>query len=223
MTAMVCGNLPEIIRNDHNLYEGNVVGYFQAIFNHAQNLLHPYHNFRHMFHVMWLCYQACIFYASTLSRREMRDLIIAAMFHDFDHSGMMGSDDLNIERAVRGFEKYIAREDQAHAENIISLIHVTEYPYQIASKNLSLCGQIIRDADLSQALSPAWIQQVIFGLAAEWQKKPIEVLKDQGAFHKNLKLHTEWARQMFSQADVDRKITEAGELLDLLEMKPATV
>ena len=152
----------------------------------------------------------------------MRDLIIAAMFHDFDHSGMMGNDDLNIARAVMGFEKYIAQEDQARAEHIIALIQVTEYPYQIASEHLSLCGQIIRDADLSQALSPAWIQQVVFGLAAEWQKKPIEVLKAQGAFHKNLKLHTEWARQMFSQTDIDKKIIEAKELLDLLETKLAT-
>lgn len=38
MRTMVCGSLPEIIRNDRNLYEGNLIGYFQAIFSHAQNL-----------------------------------------------------------------------------------------------------------------------------------------------------------------------------------------
>lgn len=224
MTVVVCGSLPEIIRNDHNVYEGNLVWYFRAIFNHAQNLLHPYHNFRHMFHVLWMCYRACIFYAGTLSPREMRNLLIAAMFHDFDHSGMMGDDDLNIARAVRGFEKRVAPEDRPHMADIIFLIRTTEYPYKCPSEDLPLCGQIIRDADLSQSLNGAWIQQVVFGLAAEWGKKPIDVLKSQGPFHKSLGFHTEWGRQTFPQFDIDNKIAEAEELLGLLEEKnPATV
>jgi hypothetical protein len=46
------GSLPQIVRNDHKLYEGNLVHYLQVIFNHAINLNNPYHNFRHMFHVL---------------------------------------------------------------------------------------------------------------------------------------------------------------------------
>lgn len=210
------GTLPEIIRNDHNIYEGDLIEYFQIIFNHAQNLQHPYHNFRHIFHVVWLCYQACIFYVEMLTPREMRNLLIASLFHDFDHSGMMGNDDLNIERAIREFKKYVIQKDREYIEEIISLIQATEYPYKTPSEGLVLCGQIIRDADMSQALSEAWIQQVIFGLASEWNKKPIEVLEMEGAFHKNLKFHTEWALSMFSQRDIDKKVTEARELLELL-------
>jgi len=214
------GSLPEIICNDHNLYEGDLIEYFQTVFYHAQNLKYPYHNFRHIFHVVWLCYQACIFYIGTLTPREMRNLLIAALFHDFDHSGMIGNDDLNIERAVRGFKRYIMKEDQGHVEEIISLIRATEYPYKVSSESLTLLSQIIRDADMSQALSEAWIQQVIFGLASEWNKKPIEVLEMESIFHKNLKFHTEWALSMFSQEDIDKKIAEANELLELLKTKP---
>src|SRR5262249_51563583 len=59
----VRGSLPQIVRNDHNLYDGNLVHYLQVIFSHAINLNNPYHNFRHMFHVLWLCHEACGFYA----------------------------------------------------------------------------------------------------------------------------------------------------------------
>lgn len=223
MTVTVCGSLPEIIRNDHKLYDGNLTRYFQVIFNHAQNLHHPYHNFRHMFHVMWLCYQACVFYAGELSPRQMRSLLVAALFHDFDHSGIMSNDDLNIDRAVRGFGTYIAPEDERYSGNIVAMIMSTGYHYQAASENLPLCCQILRDADLSQALNGAWIQQVVFGLAAGRSKQPIDVLKAQGAFHKSLVFNTEWARQMFSGEDIEKKIAEATELLELLETKPAAV
>lgn len=176
-----------------------------------------------MFHVAWLCHQACVFYAGKLDKRQMRNLLIATIFHDFDHSGMAGDDDLNIERAVRHFIKHIALEDSIHGKDIISLIKATEYPYTTAPESLDLSGKIIRDADLGQAFSGAWIQQVIFGLSAEWGKKPIEVLKAQSAFLKNLKFNTVWAQRMFSQTDIDAKIAEAAELVALLETKTRPV
>ena len=67
----------------------------------------------------------------------------------------------------------------------------------------------------------AWIQQVIFGLAGEWNKQPLEVLRMRESFLKNLKFQTEWARQFFPQNAIDDKIAEARELLQLLETPPA--
>lgn len=213
----VQGSLPAIIRNDFDIYEGNLVEYFKVIFFNAQNLRYPYHNFRHMFHVVWLCYQACVFYRGILPSRKMRNLLIAALFHDFDHAGIMGNDDLNIERSVRGLRKFILREDTEYIEEIVLLIQATEFPYKIPSEILSLSERIIRDADMSQALCEAWIQQIVFGLSAEWNKKPIEILEMQGAFHKNLQFSTEWAQQMFPQEAIDNKIAEALDLLELLK------
>jgi len=34
--------------NEENLYEGNLIYYFQVLFFMAKNLYNPYHNFRHM-------------------------------------------------------------------------------------------------------------------------------------------------------------------------------
>lgn len=213
------GNLPEIIRNDQNIYEGNLIYYFQIIFFHSRNLYHPYHNFRHMMHVFWLCYQACVYYKDELTPRQMRNLLIASLFHDFDHSGLFGDDDLNILRAIRGLEKHLLEKDKTDLPDISYLIKVTEYPYTISSEGMELRGLIIRDADLSQSLNPAWLQQVVLGLAKEWQKQPIEVLAMQGPFHRSFKFHTEWSQKLFPQEAVNEKIEEAKELIDLLGIK----
>ncbi|MDD5165354.1 MAG: hypothetical protein PHG25_02340 [Candidatus Pacebacteria bacterium] len=209
------GSLASIIRNDEGLYEGDLAHYFRAVFNNARNLNHPYHNFRHIFHVLWLCHCACHHYKKNLTKREIRNLLIADMFHDFDHSGRMGNDDLNIMLALRGLKKHLAPEDVGHYDDIARLIMLTQYPYDPAlNDQVDLRGNIIRDADLSQALSVAWIQQVIFGLSAEWNMKPIEVFRQQIPFLRNLRFHTEWAQETF---DLEEKLVEVNSLLDLLE------
>lgn len=210
------GSLPQIVRNDQNLYVGDLVRYLQVIFNHAANLNNPYHNFRHMFHVLWLCHEACKFYADELTKREKRNLLIAAVFHDFDHLGNPSPDQLNIDRAIAGVRAHVAREDIPHLATIEMLIQATHYPYLVASETLDLPARIIRDADVGQTLTAAWIQQVIFGLAAEWGKTPLELLEMQGPFLSRLEFSTEWARSIFPREYIDEKIKEANELLSLL-------
>lgn len=214
---VVRGNLDEIITNKGELYEGNLVRYFQIVFNNAKNLNHPYHNFRHMMHMVWLCHHASNYYLGTISPREMRNLLIAAMFHDFDHRGTQGDDEINIQLAIRGLEKYILPEDHAHLGEITAIIQATQYPYRISSDELGLLSQIIRDADCSQALNAAWLQEVVFGLAAEWNKSPLEVLRAQESFHRNLKFSTEWAKNFWPQSYIEDKIDEANNLVQILE------
>lgn len=217
-TRQVSGSLPAIIRNDERLYEGDLQAYFQIVFQYAQNLHHPYHNFRHMFHVVYLCYDACLFYEQALSSREMRNLLIAAMFHDFDHAGVAGDDARNIEAAINGLQRHIQEEDWLERATIAQLIRATQYPYVIEADSLSLSARILRDADVAQAFSPAWIQQVVFGLAAEWGKKPIDVLRMQVPFYGSIDMLTDWGVKTFPPEDIASKITEAEELLALIEV-----
>lgn len=217
-TMPVRGTIDQIITNENNLYEGNLVSYFRIIFHEATNVTHPYHNFRHMMHVTWLCHEACIFYIDTLSKRQMRNVLIAAMFHDFDHPGTLGDDNQNIMRSIEGLKKHILPEDSPSLDDIKTIIQATEYPYKTDSSTLSLSAQIIRDADTSQSLNPSWLQQIIFGLAAEWNKPPLDVLKAQGAYHRNLKLVTTWGKQMWPQEKINEKIDEAEKLLKILEL-----
>lgn len=217
-SMIVRGSIDHVILNDAKLYEGNLVPYFKIIFFQAKNLNNPYHNFRHMMHVTWLCHGACIFYEAEMTKRQMRNLLIAAMFHDYDHTGIMGPDKQNIEIAVAALEKYILPEDRPYLEDISDIIRATEYPYKSDSTNLKLSFQILRDADLSQALNATWLQQVIFGLAAEWKKTPYEVLKIQTNFHEILNFSTEWAKETWPKEEIDKKIHEVRNLLQILEL-----
>lgn len=223
----ISGDIPKIIENEEGLYEGNLIVYFRTLFFHARNLNNPYHNFRHMTHVLWLCHKACRYYSDRLARREMRTLLIAALFHDFDHPGRPhpaeeDPDGINIAIAISGLRRHIAPEDRALLPAIEALVEATHYPYKTGGDKLDLLGQIIRDADLAQALSPVWIQQVVIGLAREWRAKPLEVLRTQKTFLGTLAFNTEWARQLFPRELVESKIQEAQDLLRLLEAEPAT-
>lgn len=222
MTSSVSGSLPKIIKNKNNVYKGDLVHYFQAVFYHAQNLSNPYHNFRHVSHTLWLCYQACVFYKDTLSKRDMRNLLIASLFHDFDHRGMATNDKINIEKAVTGLKTHIAPEDEKQLGEIEQLIRSTEYPHLVSSESLNLQGKILRDADLSQAFSVAWVQQVIFGFAKEWDKTPIEVFKLQEGFLNTIKFQTKWAKEMFPKEKIQEKISEVQEFIELLKKEGST-
>jgi hypothetical protein len=224
--SKVTGDVPQIIRNEERLYEGDLTFYFRTLFFRSSNLRNPYHNFRHMLHVLWLCHEACRYYQQKLTPRQMRNLLITALFHDFDHPGHPhpGEDDpdrINIQIAIAGLRRYITPADCAFLPEIEALIEATHYPYKIGSDRLDLLGKIIRDADLAQALSPVWIQQVVIGLAQEWRVKPLEVLSAEASFLAGLSFHTRWARHLFPQELVQAKIEEAEQLRRLLEAEPA--
>jgi HD superfamily phosphodiesterase len=187
LASEITGDLPEIIGNEENLYEGNLILYFRILFYNSNNLKNPYHNFRHTLHVLWLCQKACRYYQKKLTPRQMRNLLIAALFHDFDHPGHphpgeQDPDRINIRIAIAGLRRHITADDRASLPEIEALIEATHYPYKTAGEELDLLGKILRDADLAQVLSPVWIQQVVIGLAGERGVKPIEVLRAQAPF-----------------------------------------
>jgi len=223
----VTGDLPEIIGNEERLYEGDLSLYFRILFFESSNLNNPYHNFRHTLHVVWLCHKACRHYREQLVPREMRNLLIAALFHDFDHPGhahrgVEDPDRINIDIAISGLRRYIMPGDHPCLPEIEALIEATHYPYKIGSDALDLLGNIVRDADLAQALSPVWIQQVVIGLAEEQGVKPLEVLTAQVSFLAAVRFNTEWARQLFPPEFVQAKIEEAKQLLRLLQSEPSS-
>ena len=44
LASEITGDLPEIIGNEENLYEGNLILYFRILFYNSNNLKNPYHN-----------------------------------------------------------------------------------------------------------------------------------------------------------------------------------
>ncbi len=209
--------IASIVKNEDRIFPGDLAHYFRVVMGHARNLENPYHNFRHMFHVLWQCHQGCLYHRAQMLPREIREVHVAAIFHDFDHSGRTGHDDLEIERALRGLRKHLEGNDEMSLLSIERMIRATEFPYKVTGELLSLGAQILRDADISQSLNSVWIQQIIFGLGEEMGKSPREMLVMQGGFMRNIRFLTAWGQEAFPQAAIDAKIAEAQELLAILD------
>ncbi len=209
--------LPNIFKNKEKLYKGDLGYYFKIIFTYAHNLNNPYHNLRHMLHVTWLCYDGCKYYHRQLTSKQMRNLLIAALFHDFDHSGkVIGHDNKEIERAIKGLRRYIQQRDENSLKEIIDLIKSTEFPHTLLAEDISLGARILRDADLIQGMSTAWLQQVIIGLGTESSINPVQMLKKQIPFYQKLNLTTAWAKRKIGSKKIKDKLQEIQDYLNLL-------
>lgn len=205
----------EIINNSEGLYEGNLRYYFKLVFD-APNVNNPYHNFRHMLHVLCNAYVAGVFcrFAEIFGKRRFRALLIASALHDYGHSGKMGNDSLEIAILLNKFDSLILYEDRDLIPFIRDYITYTQYPY--ANEVISLGAEILRDADMSQTLTNVWLQQIIFGLAAEREISPLQSLKDQITYLRSMKFYSPWGKKVLIRR-VYGKIKETEEFLSLLK------
>jgi hypothetical protein len=170
-----------------------------------------------MTHVLTTCHTASRYYRDRLTGREIRNLLIAALFHDFDHRGILVNDDLNIDRAIQGLDRCLLPEDEHHRDDIVAIIRATEYPHKVGASELTLPEMIMRDADVLQAFSPAWIQQIIFGLGDEQKETPIGMLRLQVPYLEGLKWNTEWAKERYPKSIIQDKIKEVRSILEILD------
>lgn len=164
----------------------------------------PYHNLFHSFCVASNCY--LIAQDEKLDTTQIKELVIAGLFHDFNHSQGKLSDEANVKEAIKQFEK-CSKEDKESTKRISRIIEVTQYPYVIPNKDLSLQEKIIRDADMLQPFEKNYIQQVIVGLLMEELDMTMEKALDaQIKFMKNMKaeFNTEYSKKVFKTYYDDR-------------------
>ena len=218
--------LTDIITNKEGLYTGDLKYYFKCLFN-SRGANNPYHNIRHSCTVLVRCYEGLKYSQGILEKqvglrylkRLNRALLISAIFHDNEHPGKSGNDDLNIEMAVRSWKKLALKEDRDDEtifDYVINLIQSTEFgPNGHVMTVHGEYSKILRDADLTQICSDAWIRMILFGLSEEMGVAPIEMLRMQEGFLKNLKFESQWGQQF--NGVIQEKIAEANELLRILE------
>ena len=180
-----------IIRNVNGRYEGDLRHYFKLVME-APNFHMPYHNFRHMTHVLWEAYDGAVHMG--LDPVKMRIILIAALMHDYDHTGIKNDDQVNIDRAVRALDKYALEKDRQYLIEIRDAIRATKYPY--TDEEFTTDQLILRDADQSQTFSLVWMQS-LGGLSKEMGMSFRDILSMQRPFLSGLKFHTAWGRNKF--------------------------
>lgn len=140
--------------------------YFDVLLTKNEGSHNPYHNTFHTITVFVNSYK--IAKTEKCSYSQIRNVLIAALFHDFNHSGGKKPDSENIKEAISKFLEYSQESEQTN-ETIIEIIKSTEYPYIIKESDLNLEQRIIRDADITQMYTDNFLQQVIFGLLVQEQ------------------------------------------------------
>lgn len=165
--------------------------------NKSANL--PYHNTRHLIKVFNSSMDIAKYYK--LSKHETIILGVAALFHDFNHSGGKLKDNENIQIAIEEFNIFYKENnelfDGVHYPSIMDLITYTEFPK--VKEPESITQQILVDADLIQCYDTDWILFAIKGLADERCISVKQSLSDQINFINNVKYYTKYAQKLHNR------------------------
>jgi hypothetical protein len=170
---------------------------FKYIVENNDSNYAPYHNINHLLTVTKYVYYALEFEELLEQENDVKNMLIAAIFHDFNHSAGKKKDAANIADAKAGIKEFVEKEDiKVDIDFIDKVLDAPEYPYAIESKDLNEFQAIIRDADLTQVFESNWIYQNIFGLSKELNMTPVEFMKGQRKFLESVKFNTAYGEYL---------------------------
>jgi len=198
-----------------NKYPELQKGFSWIIKNSNSNHL-PYHNLNHLLTVVRYSHGATQFYQ--LDVKSELEILMAALFHDVNHSGGKETHDVNVEVAIKSFQHFISLiETNINVDEVSRIIKSTQYPYVIEVEHLDLKQQIIRDADLMQVFEYNWIQQNMMGLSTEMGIPLSKMILGQKDFLMSVKFNTTWGQFWGEQRwdDVEHKLEQLIQLYNI--------
>lgn len=162
---------------------------FKYVLENNKGLDNPYHNNQHLLNVFNNVMNMASYYE--LPKNDKLELGLAALFHDFNHSGGKLKDDENIEIAIKGLKDF--SEAQNDIDNIIDLISYTEFPHK--EKPTTIQQQILVDSDLIGIFQlDDWFNGIIIALSKEYGNTIDKQIDDQIKFMESLELNTEYGK-----------------------------
>lgn len=151
----------------------------------------PYHNNEHMYHVARVAYELyCLdkVVSGDYRLQDARDLVVAALVHDYGHTMGVSADPVNINIVL--YHINIWRKTQfghlANWEAVSGLVAATEFPY--VDGVYPKAYQYLRDADLMYGFEPYAMDAVMLGISEEAEHRlgrrmrPLEFLEAQRKF-----------------------------------------
>lgn len=190
---------------------------FRHVINSNDAQHNPYHNTDHLLFVAQKCYEGGLYHQ--LDDNQIDALIVAALFHDFNHSGGEHPDWYNVKVAVNSFRDFFMDgkyHDGEFYDDVIDIIRGTEYPYVTPKDILTIRQKIIRDADLMQATADNWFGMIMLGLSKEAKGVDLDKMTSGNLkFHMGIEMCTEWGQRVFDAIwdDVFKNLEALDELL----------
>ena len=172
---------------------------FKYILQYNKGGYNPYHSNFHLLDVFTTCMEIANTY-DTLTEKDRIEIGIAALLHDFNHSGGKFSRDAdNITLAIVGLTEFIEWNQldvKAFGVDefvVEELINITEFPHQKEPENLK--QKIIRDADMIQCYNRNWFLNVITGALMKEKGMNIkDSIEMQIKYIKNIQYYTDHAK-----------------------------
>jgi len=131
-----------------------------------------------------------------LTENDKLHLGLAALFHDFNHSGGKLKDDENIELALTSLKEYLDFTNKSGLYNDIKhIIIATEFPHK--DINTDILQKIIRDADTMGGITEDWIS-IVKSLAKEYNKTSQEFIPTQIKFLNTVKFNTDYCNGLLA-------------------------
>lgn len=162
---------------------------FKYVLENNKGFDNPYHNNQHLLNVFNNVMNMASYYE--LPKNDKLELGLAALFHDFNHSGGKLKDDENIEIAIKGLKDF--SEAQNDIDSIIDLISYTEFPHK--EKPTTIQQQILVDSDLIGIFQlDDWFNGIIIALSKEYGNTIDKQIDDQIKFMESLELNTEYGK-----------------------------
>ena len=119
---------------------------------------------------------------------------LAALFHDFNHSGGKLKDSENIELALVALKEFLLTINKSDLyDDIKNIIIATEFPH--LDIDLDILQKIIRDADTMGGVIEGW-KSVVTNLASEYNKSLEEFIPTQIKFLDTVKFNTDYCNEL---------------------------
>lgn len=186
------------------------------IINNSKSNTAPYHNLNHMLTVTRHVYNA-LEHMFMLEDPRREELLLAALFHDYNHSMGKENDAYNVEEAKKGLREFLESEKlDMDIDFMEEILDATEYPYKINFRHLNFYQKIIRDCDLCQAYEYNWLQQCVFGLSQEMGLSFKELLAGQKKFLNSITFLTDYGIYM-EQLYFKKLMVEITTLEEIME------
>jgi len=185
----------------------SIQNYFRYVIENNPGNNNPYHNLNHTLQLCYLLIESGAYNA--------KQLLIAALFHDFGHSAGKENDEVNVNIAVDNYKKAVeVLEISKYGESMTSyqvttlnndmetiekLIRATQYPYVIEDKDLTDDQKLFRDCDLVVCMCSDFIPHTTIGLMKELNMSLEDYIEKEKIFLSNniFKLRTDFGKKIY--------------------------
>jgi HD superfamily phosphodiesterase len=176
----------------------------------------PYHGIDHLFEVYDFAREIMMNHPRVIWNTINEEaLLLACLFHDYNHAGKMIDDNINIQNAIIGLNTFLDTINYDKDRTIIEdIIQATKFPTDLSKEELTIEQKIIQDADMCYLFKDIAIVKLYSGLRNEFGQDLDKFLDGQSKFFDSIKFNTEYCLKKWDSYYYHIRLNEIEDLKD---------